>query len=237
MYFENLLIESYSRESIHFFQLNKFIYKGISFPAYAFLFLILVMKKIEKVCIYCASSHKVDEAYFEAAGKLAAELVSNNISIVYGGGAVGLMGKVADTAMDLGGEVTGILPRFMDEVEWGHKSITRLILVDNMRERKRRMIEESDAVIALPGGTGTIEELFEVITLKRLGQYTQPIILLNTRDYYKHLIAFVNQMVHENFLRSEHLNMMTVINEPHQVMEALNNSPAWGKDAINFAAV
>jgi uncharacterized protein (TIGR00730 family) len=195
------------------------------------------MEKIEKVCIYCASSHKVDSIYFEAAGKLAAELVNNNISIVYGGGAVGLMGKVADTAMNMGGEVTGILPRFMDEVEWGHKSITRLILVDDMRERKRKMIEESDAVIALPGGTGTIEELFEVITLKRLGQYTQPIILLNTKDYYKHLIAFVNQMVQENFLRAEHLSMMTVINEPHQIMEALNNSPAWGKDAINFAAV
>jgi len=202
-----------------------------------FFFWILIMKKIEKVCIYCASSHKVDSTYFEAAGKLAAELVSNNISIVYGGGAVGLMGKVADTAMNMGGRVTGILPRFMDEVEWGHKSITRLILVDDMRERKRRMIEESDAVIALPGGTGTIEELFEVISLKRLGQYTQPIILLNTKDYYKHLIAFVNQMVHENFLRAEHLGMMTVINEPHQVMDALNNSPAWGKDAINFAAV
>lgn len=195
------------------------------------------MEKIEKVCIYCASSQKVDSIYFEAAGKLATELVNNNISIVYGGGAVGLMGKVADTAMDMGGEVTGILPRFMDEVEWGHKSITRLILVDDMRERKRKMIEESDAVIALPGGTGTIEELFEVITLKRLGQYTQPIILLNTKDYYKHLIAFVNQMVQENFLRAEHLSMMTVINEPHQVMKALNNSPAWGKDAINFAAV
>ncbi|KAB2870969.1 MAG: TIGR00730 family Rossman fold protein, partial [Bacteroidales bacterium] len=133
-----------------------------------------------KVCVYCASSNKVDEKYFKATEILAKNLAKNGITSVYGGGSNGLMGCLADTALQEGGKVIGILPHFMDKVEWGHKNLTELILVKDMHERKRLLIEGVDAVVALPGGCGTLEELMEVITLKRLGKFTKPIIILNT---------------------------------------------------------
>ncbi|HPV57420.1 MAG TPA: TIGR00730 family Rossman fold protein, partial [Tenuifilaceae bacterium] len=137
-----------------------------------------------KVCVYCASSNKVDEKYFKATEILAKNLAKNGITSVYGGGSNGLMGCLADTALHEGGKVIGILPHFMDKVEWGHKNLTELILVKDMHERKRLLIEGVDAVVALPGGCGTLEELMEVITLKRLGKFTKPIIILNTDGFY-----------------------------------------------------
>lgn len=107
---------------------------------------------IERVCVFCASSHKVDPKYFDVAENTALQLVKNNITTIYGGGAVGLMGRLADVAMQNNGKVVGIIPRFMMEVEWGHKNITELILVKDMHERKKRLIENIDAIIVLPGG-------------------------------------------------------------------------------------
>ena len=115
-----------------------------------------------KVCVYCASSNKVDEKYFKATQVLAKNLAKNGITSVYGGGSNGLMGCLADTVLQEGGKVIGILPHFMDKVEWGHKNLTELILVKDMHERKRLLIEGVDAVVALPGGCGTLEELMEI---------------------------------------------------------------------------
>lgn len=147
------------------------------------------------------------------------------------------MGCLADTALDLGGKVVGILPRFMDKVEWGHKGVTEMILVKDMRERKKLLIKNVDAVIALPGGCGTLEELMEVYTLKRLGKFTRPIVVLNTNNFYQHLELLLERMIAENFMRPEHRAIWQVVAEPEQIIPAIKSAPAWNKEAIRFAAV
>jgi uncharacterized protein (TIGR00730 family) len=122
-----------------------------------------------KVCVYCASSTEAHPDYYAAASRLGAILAGQGITIVYGGGSVGAMGALADGALEAGGKLIGILPRFMDDLEWGHKSLTELRIADDIHQRKRWMIEDVDAVVALPGGCGTFEELLEAITWKRLG--------------------------------------------------------------------
>jgi len=190
-----------------------------------------------RICVFCASSAKVDEKYFSATKQLAELLVGWGASIVYGGGSVGLMGCLADTAMANGGEVIGILPRFMDKVEWGHKNISQMILVRDMRERKKLLIKNVDAVIALPGGCGTLEELMEVFTLKRLGKFTKPIIVLNTDGFYTHLEMLIEKMIEEHFLRHEHRDIWRLVNTPEEVIPAIKSSPSWDSSAINFAVV
>jgi hypothetical protein len=141
-----------------------------------------------RICIYCASSAKIDEVYFDATERLAKILVNSKVQVIYGGGGHGLMGKLADTVLAQGGQIKGIMPQFMNEVEWAHKSVTDIEFTKTMHERKSKFLENIDALIALPGGTGTLEELLEAITLKRLGQFTKPIIILNTNGYYDPLI-------------------------------------------------
>lgn len=192
---------------------------------------------ISKVCVFCASSHKVDSKYFDVAEKTAEVLTSNNITTVYGGGAVGLMGRLADTAMKMNGNVIGIIPKFMMDVEWGHKNITELILVKDMHERKKKLIEDIDAIVILPGGSGTLEETMEVITLKRLGKFTKPIIFINTDGFYDSLFQLFDKMVEEKFMREEHLQMWSSINKPEEIITAIKESPAWDESAIKIAAV
>ena len=136
--------------------------------------------EIKKICVYCASSAKVDKSYFEATEELALELIKENIEVIYGGGAIGLMGKLADTIIENNGKIKGIMPEFMNEVEWAHKGVSDFEFTETMHERKSKFLEGIDGLVALPGGTGTLEELFEAITLKRLGQFTKPIIILLT---------------------------------------------------------
>lgn len=190
-----------------------------------------------QICIYCASSSKVDRKYFEATRLLACELAEKKIDVVYGGGSAGLMGCLADTVLENGGRVIGILPRFMDKVEWGHKNLTRLTLVKDMHERKKLMIKDVDAVVALPGGCGTLEELMEVITLKRLGKFTKPIIILNTDGFYDHLKQLLDKMIEEHFMRAEHDEIWCFVNHPNEVLGAIENAPRWDHSAIKFAAV
>mgnify|MGYP001365146355 FL=1 len=192
---------------------------------------------INKVCVYCASSNQVAQHYFQAAEVLATALVKAGITIVYGGGGMGLMGRVADTAIQLGGSVTGIIPRFMKEVEWAHQSVTELVVVEDMHERKKKLIEGTDAVIALPGGSGTLEELFEVITLKRLGMYTKPIVILNINGFYDPLITLMERFISERFMAEYHREMWTVTNDPATIVEVISNAPVWKDNAINFAAL
>ncbi len=190
-----------------------------------------------QICIYCASSAKVDKAYFDATRELAIELARKDVTIVYGGGAIGLMGCLADTALGNNGKVYGILPKFMDKVEWGHKNLTKLTLVKDMHERKKLLIKDVDAVVALPGGCGTLEELMEVITLKRLGKFTKPIIILNTNGFYDHLELLLNKMIREHFMRAEHGEIWQFVNLPCEVLPAIENAPSWDSNAIKFAAV
>src|SRR4249920_2119993 len=145
-----------------------------------------------RICVYAASSPQAAPEFLDAARKLGEILAENQCSIVYGGGSQGLMGAVADGALSRGGQVIGILPKFMADLEWGHPGLTHLDLVEDMRERKHRLLSDSDAVIALPGGCGTLEELSEAITLKRLGLYFNPIVLVNTNGFWDPLIRMLD---------------------------------------------
>jgi uncharacterized protein (TIGR00730 family) len=190
-----------------------------------------------RICVYCASSAKVDKVYFNAAERLANEFLKENVEVVYGGGAVGLMGIIADTIIKHGGKIKGILPKFMVDVEWAHKGLSDLVMTDTMHERKAKFMEDVDALVALPGGSGTLEELLEAITLKRLGQFVKPIVILNTKGYYDPLLQMFDKCVRENFMNSVHLEMWKVVSEPEEVINAIKNSKPWDKGAINFAAV
>jgi uncharacterized protein (TIGR00730 family) len=189
------------------------------------------------VCVYCASSRRADPEYRAAAHRLGEVLARAGVGIVYGGGAVGSMGALADGALAAGGRVIGILPRFMAELEWGHKGLTDLQLVEDLRTRKHRMLTLSGAAIALPGGSGTLEELLEAITLKRLGLYLNPIVLINTRGFFTPLLTLLANAVEERFMDKRHLMMWQVVATPEEVPAALASAPAWSAHARSFAAV
>ncbi len=195
------------------------------------------MQKIKKVCVYCASSDKIHPKYFEATDKLAKVLAKNNITVVYGGGARGLMGQLADTVLRERGRIIGIMPRFMREVEFHHKDVNEFIFTADMHERKKQFMVGVDALITLPGGCGTFEELMEAITLKRLGLFVKPIVILNIDGYYDPLIQMLERAIDNNFMRSEHKNIWTVFENPESVLEAIQKSPPWSKSAINIAQV
>ena len=189
------------------------------------------------VCVYCASSKTSHPQYREAAHRLGEVLAAEKLTIVYGGGAVGSMGALADGALAAGGRVIGILPRFMSDLEWGHKGLSELQLVEDMRTRKHTMLRLSSAAIALPGGSGTLEELLEAITLKRLGLYLNPIVLVNTRGFFTPLLHVLERAVNEHFMDPRHLLMWQGVDEADEVPEALRCAPGWSAEARNFAAV
>jgi uncharacterized protein (TIGR00730 family) len=194
-------------------------------------------RELRRVCAYCASSAAADPEYYRAAERLGGELAAAGVTIVYGGGGNGSMGALASGALARGGQVIGILPRFMQDLEWGHKGLTQLMLVENMRERKHLMLTDSDAVIALPGGCGTLEELLEAITLKRLGIYLNPIVMLNTRGFFDPLLELLRHCVRERFMNPEHEQMWTAVDTPEEVIAAMRNAPAWSEEARRFAQV
>jgi uncharacterized protein (TIGR00730 family) len=189
------------------------------------------------VCVYCASSRTSHADYRQAAYRLGVALAEQGFGIVYGGGAVGSMGALADGALSRDGRVVGILPQFMADLEWGHTGLTELQLVEDMRTRKHLMLTRSQAVVALPGGSGTLEELFEAITLKRLGLYLNPIVLVNTRAFFDPLLDLLSRTVEEHFMDQRHLLMWQVVAQPEEVPEALANAPAWTAAARSFAAI
>jgi uncharacterized protein (TIGR00730 family) len=188
-----------------------------------------------RICVYCASSARIDRAYFDATATLARTFAHESVEVVFGGGAVGLMGQLADTMLEHGGAIKGIMPKFMNEVEWAHKKLTDIEFVETMHERKAKFLEGIDGLVALAGGTGTLEELLEAITLKRLGLFTRPIIILNTNGYYDYLKLMLEKCVSEHFMDERHLQMWTFVETPEQVLPAIRNAGLWDKDAIHFA--
>ncbi len=169
---------------------------------------------LTSVCVFCGANAGTDPAYTEAAKALGRALAERHLTLVYGGGAVGLMGLVADAALAAGGEVIGIIPQSLMDKEIGHKSLTRLEVVDGMHARKARMAELSDAFIALPGGLGTLEELFEVWTWGQLGYHGKPLGLLEVNGFYSKLTAFLDHIVGEGFVRAPHRDMLQVSESP-----------------------
>lgn len=189
------------------------------------------------ICVYCASSTQIHSDYFQAADKLGKILAEANITLIYGGGATGLMGQVADSSLAAGGKVTGIIPQFMCDEKWEHNGVTELIVTESMHERKEKMAMMADAAVALPGGCGTMEELLEVITWKQLGIFTKPIIIVNTNGYYNSLINMLHQSVEENFMRDIHRDIWTVVETPEEVIPAIQNAAKWDKSVRKFAAL
>ena len=182
-----------------------------------------------QVCVYCASSGRIHPDYFNATAKLAKELVAHDFTVVFGGGSSGLMGQLADSVLNAGGKIKGIMPQFMNEVEWGHKGVSDFTYTETMHERKAKFLEGTDALIALPGGPGTFEELFEAITLKKLAQFTKPIVLLNTRNYFKPFIDLMQHSVNEKFMTDDLNEIFTVVDQPEAVITAIQNAHIWSK--------
>ncbi len=188
-----------------------------------------------RVCVYCASSSRINPAYFKATAQLARYFVEDGIEVVFGGGASGLMGCLADTILAHGGKIKGIMPQFMNEVEWAHKQLADLEFTETMHERKAKFLEGVDGLVALPGGTGTLEELLEAITLKRLGKFAHPIVILNTLDYYNPLRQMLERCVEEQFMHPKHLEMWSFVDTPEEVIPTLRQTAKWEDSAIKFA--
>lgn len=192
------------------------------------------MNKITSVCVYCASATQIDPAYRQAARELGTLLGGRGIRLVNGAGRMGLMAETADAILQAGGEVTGVIPRFMVEQGWHHTGLTRLVEVEDMHERKRTMARLSDAAIALPGGCGTLEELMEVITWKQLGLYPHPIVILNTRGYYDPLLAMLERALDEGFMRRRHRELWHVAQTPREAVELIHEIPLWDGSVRKF---
>ena len=195
------------------------------------------MNKINSVCVYSASSTKIDPVYFDAAHDLGTLLGRQYIRLINGAGNMGLMSAVSDAVLAAGGEVTGVIPRFMVEQKWHHTGLTKLVEVENMHERKKLMADLSDAVIALPGGCGTLEELLEIITWKQLGLYLNPIVILNIKGYFDSLLAMLQRAVEENFMRAQHGAIWHVAETAQEAVELVHTIPLWDASIRKFAAI
>jgi uncharacterized protein (TIGR00730 family) len=189
------------------------------------------------VCIFASSSSRIDSEYAAVATHLGSLLAKSGMGVVFGGGGIGLMGAVADSVLKNGGSITGVIPSFMKDEGWDHPSVKEMIITHDMGERKKRMFELADAVVALPGGVGTLEELTEAITLKQLGLYHGPIIILNTLNFYDSLISFFEHMITGNFLRFEHKGMWEIASTPEEVMEYLSKNQSWIHDPRSIAKI
>jgi len=195
------------------------------------------MNNINSVCVYSASSTKIDQTYFNAATVLGELLAKKEIRLINGAGSIGLMRAVADASLQAGGKVTGVIPRFMVEQNWHHKGLTKLVEVDSMHERKQLMADLSDGIIALPGGCGTLEELLEIITWKQLGLYFNPIVILNVNNFFDPLLAQLNEAVEQNFMRPQHAGIWSVAQTPEEAIGLLFSTPKWDKEIRKFAAI
>lgn len=189
------------------------------------------------VCVFAASSSRVDQEFCREAALLGSLLAGAGIDVVFGGGGIGLMNNLADGVIQSGGKITGVIPAFMQAEGWGHNGVTETIVTTDMSERKRKMFEMSDAVIALPGGVGTLEELTEAITLKQLSLFDGQIIILNTRGFYNSLLDFIDTMVDANFLRREHKGIWKVVNTPGEALEALRNNEKGNEEWRRIAKI
>ena len=195
------------------------------------------MNQIKNVCVYSASSTKIAPVYFAAAEELGRLLAKRGINLINGAGSIGLMAATSNAALQAGGTVTGVIPRFMVEQGWHHSGLTRLVETETMHERKQLMAQMSDAVIALPGGCGTMEELLEIITWKQLGLFLNPIVVLNIDGFYDPLLEMLQRAIDGRFMRPEHRGIWQVATTPEEAVELLYTIPVWNREVRKFAAV
>jgi uncharacterized protein (TIGR00730 family) len=188
------------------------------------------MANINSLCVYCGSSDRGRPAHHDAALRLGRIMAKADIRLVYGGGRIGMMGRIADAVMEGGGEVVGIIPQFLEQVEVGHSGVTRLIVTDNMHERKQKMAEMSDAFLIMPGGLGTLEETFEILTWKQLGLHQKPVVIADIGGYWQHLTDLIDHMIDESYARPENRDLYQVIDSIDELLPALAAMPAFDHD-------
>lgn len=189
------------------------------------------------VCVFAASSSRIDNRYALAAAALGTLFARAKMNVIYGGGGIGLMGILADAVLENGGSITGVIPSFMNDEGWGHPHVKEMIVTTDMGERKRNMFASADAVVALPGGIGTLEELTEAITLRQLGLFKGPVIILNTLNFYNSLIDFLEHMISGHFLRYEHKGIWEIATTPEEVIIALTKNKSWIDDPRRIAKI
>jgi TIGR00730 family protein len=183
------------------------------------------MKAPKSVCVYCGSSSRVADVYKDAAHALGEGLARRDIQLVYGGGRVGLMGIMADAALAAGGSVVGIIPEHIRSAEVEHTGLTELLVVDSMHTRKRLMVDRSDAFVVLPGGFGTMDEAFEILTWKQLRLHDKPIVIVDVDGYWRPLLSLVDHMVAQGFARTSHRALFSVVDEVDDVFDTLAHEP------------
>lgn len=192
----------------------------------------------KRVTIFCAASDKIPEVFFKETEELTRLLIKNNFGIVYGGGSIGLMGQVAQTALELNGNIIGVIPQFMMDIEWGNPNVKDMRITETMAERKKMLIDLADAIVVLPGSTGTMDELFDALSDKKLGLLWKPIIVLNTEGFYNGLQLQLKTMSDLNFMTEKHLNTITFVNTPSEaVQHCINGDDITMKTSLNEAAV
>lgn len=189
------------------------------------------------VCVFASSSSRIDLRYAEAAAELGYLLAKAEMNVIFGGGGIGLMGVLADAIIENNGSITGVIPSFMNDEGWGHPSIGDMIVTTDMGDRKKNMFSRANAVVALPGGIGTLEELTEAITLKQLGLFKGPVVILNTLGFYNSFFDLLEQMVAGNFMRQEHKGMWEIAETPQEVITALSNNRTWLDDPRRIAKI
>ncbi len=193
--------------------------------------------EVKNICVYCASSSRIDACYTQAAYSLGSLLARKGISLITGGGCQGLMRAVEDGALENGGKAIGVIPQFMVDQQWHYTLLSNIHITPDMHSRKQLMAKLSDAVIALPGGCGTMEELCEIITWKQLGLYFNPIVILNINGYYDHLILQLEKAVEEHFMGAIHSKIWSVAHTPEEALQQIAETPAWNPEIRKYAAL
>lgn len=173
-----------------------------------------------RLCVFCGSSSNVGSVYLQAAEQLGKVLVENNIELVYGGADSGTMGRLANAVIQHGGAVTGVIPKSIND-RVGHSNLSEMIVVDSMHDRKAKMYELADGFVTLPGGLGTMEELFEILTWQQLGYHAKPCGLINTHGYFDHLLSFIDHAVSEGFLQPAHRQLILVNTESQPLIDSI----------------
>ena len=195
------------------------------------------MKNIHSIAVYCASSNKLRPTFVEAAERLGFLIAAAGMRVIYGDGGIGLMAAVARGALNNKGEVIGVIPQFMVDQGWNNPNSTQTIVTQTMHERKATICDMCDAMVALPGGIGTFEELLECLTWKQLGLHSNPVVILNTGGYYDNLLACIYLMIEEQMMRPIHRDMFVVVNEPEEVLPAVMNAMDWDPNTRRLAAI
>lgn len=180
------------------------------------------MSAIRSLCVFCGASNAVDQKFIEMGRRFGEMLAQKNIRLVYGGGDCGLMGAVANACMESGGHVTGVFPISLRNLENEHKSLSEIVIVGSMHERKKLMFDLSQGFVVLPGGFGTMDEMFEILTWRQLQLHERPVVIVNYENYWDPLIALMDNIVRQQFARLEVASFYQVVNQPEQVFDILS---------------